>query len=84
MSMSNRDSDGKTESRRILDRVSREAESGGSFISRTAKHARDHMAAEDADKGDWAEYWGTRIGRGLGIVLLVCLLIWLILFVMRG
>jgi hypothetical protein len=82
--MSGQDSDREAESRRILDRVSREAESGGSFVSRTAKRARDHMTAEDADKDDWAEYWGTRIGRGLGIVLLVCLLIWLFLFLMRG
>ncbi len=82
--MSDQESHRKTESQRILERVSREAESGGSFVSRTVKRARDHMTAEDADKDDWAEYWGTRIGRGLGIGLLVCLLIWLVLFLMRG
>jgi hypothetical protein len=82
--MSGQDEDRKAESRRILDRVTREAESGGSVVSRAAKRARNHMAAEDADKDDWAEYWGTRIGRSLGIVFLVGLLIWLVLFLMRG
>ena len=26
------------------------------------------MSAEDAHKEDWAEYWGTRIVRGLGML----------------
>ena len=76
--------DRETESQRILDRVAREAEGGGSLISRTAQRVRGHMNAEDADKADWAEYWGTRIGRGLGILFVVGLLIWFILFLMRG
>lgn len=82
--MNSQHKDGETESRRILDRVAREADGGGSLISRTAKRVRGHMVAEDADKADWAEYWGTRIGRGLGILFVVCLLIWFILFLMRG
>lgn len=82
--MSSQHKDGKTESRRILDRVAREAEGGGSLISRTAQRVRGHMTAEDADKADWAEYWGTRIGRGLGILFVVALLVWFILFLMRG
>jgi hypothetical protein len=82
--MSDQDRNREAESRRILDRVEREAEAGGSRLSRAAMRARDHIAAEDADKSDWAEYWGTRIGRSLGIMILVGLLIWLILFIMRG
>lgn len=80
--MSNKDRE--NESKRILDRVAREAEGGGSLISRTSQRVRGHMTADDADKADWAEYWGTRIGRGLGILFVVCLLIWFILFLMRG
>lgn len=80
--MSNKDRE--NESKRILDRVAREAEGGGSLISRTSQRVRGHMTADDADKADWAEYWGTRIGRSLGILFVVCLLIWFILFLMRG
>lgn len=76
--------DRENESKRILDRVAREAEGGGSLISRTSQRVRGHMTADDADKADWAEYWGTRIGRSLGILFVVCLLIWFILFLMRG
>lgn len=45
---------------------------------------RDHLAAEDADKGDPVEVWGTRIGRALAIVAFVVLILWLIQFLMRG
>jgi hypothetical protein len=79
------ESDRETESRRILDRVSREAESGGaSMAARLGKRARNHVAARDVDRADWAEYWGTRIGRVLGLVLIAGLIVWLVLFVIRG
>lgn len=71
------------ESRRILDRVAREAD-GGSLVARAARRARDHIAAADADKQDWAETWGTRIGRVLGIVIVLLLMLWLILQLLRG
>ena len=73
----------ETESRRILDRVSREAESGG-MGERLVRRARDHVLAEDVDRADWAEYWGVRIGRILGLILMVGLIVWLVLFVVRG
>lgn len=82
--MNREDEDRNTESRRILDRVARESEAGGSLASRAVRRARDHLAAEDADKDDWAEYWGTRIGRGLALVFLLGLLLWLVLFLVRG
>lgn len=79
------DGERETESRRILNRVSREAESSNmSVVDRVAKRARDHVAAHDVDRADWAEYWGTRIGRVLGLVLIAGLAIWLVLFVLRG
>ena len=68
------DKDRQTESRRILEQVAREAEAEG-----MGRHARPEMSAEDADKDDWAEYWGTRIVRWLGVLLLVGLLAWIIL-----
>ncbi|RLP26376.1 hypothetical protein D8676_09965 [Mesorhizobium sp. YM1C-6-2] len=80
-----RDSEQTAESRRILDRVSREAESGGrSVIDRAARRARDHVTAADVDHEDWVEYWGTRIGRILGLVLLVGLIVWLVLYLAQG
>ena len=79
------DSEGQAESRRILERVSREAESGGrTMIDRATKRALDHVSAADVDKDDWAEYWGTRIGRILGLLLVVSLIAWLALFLVRG
>jgi hypothetical protein len=81
--MSGEDRDREAESRRILARVAREAEADGAS-ARTAGQARHDRDAEEADKDDWAEYWGTRIGRGLGVVLLIGLLAWLILSFMRG
>lgn len=67
------------EARRILDRVARDSESlGASTLARTALQTRDHFAGADADPDDWAEVWGRRIGRSLGLVALVVLSIWLI------
>ncbi len=80
-----RHSEAETESRRILARVSRAAESGGRSVDdRATRGARDHVLAADVEQNDWAEYWGTRIGRILGVVLVVGLIAWLVLFVVRG
>ncbi len=80
-----RESERRAESRRILERACRsEAESGGhSVIDRAARRARDHVTAADVDRDDWVEYWGTRIGRLLGLILLVGLIVWLVLYLAR-
>ncbi len=79
----NGEGDREIESRRILDRVSREVESGGaSMTGRMAGRVRGHMAAGDVDRADWAEYWGTRIGRILSLILMVGLIVWLVLFML--
>ncbi|CAN7194257.1 hypothetical protein [Mesorhizobium sp. LjNodule214] len=73
-----------TESRRILERVEQETAPGGnSFVARTAKGARDHVTAADADRADPIEIWGTRIGRGLGLIIAIGLLAWLVYFATR-
>lgn len=69
------------ESKRILERVSME-ESGGTMFGRAAGRIRDHVAAADTDRSDWAEHWGTRIGRTLGLVVTVVLIGWLILYLL--
>ena len=77
--------DSEKESRRILERVARETDpSGTSFVARTAKGMRDHVAAVDADRTDPIEVWGTRIGRILGLLLALGMMVWLVLFLTRG
>jgi hypothetical protein len=71
------DGERSVESQRILDRVAREADSSGlDLIGRTAHRARSHYAAADADQSDWAELWGTRIGRVIGPIVIVALVFW--------
>lgn len=83
--MARQDQDRERESRRILDRVMREADSSGpSLISRAAGQSRDPTQAGNAETPDAIEYWGTRIGRTLGLLLCVVLLGWLALFMLRN
>lgn len=84
--MTGRDDDEeRAESRRILKRVSQEAEAVGGRLAmeRVAGRARDHLSAKGVDRGDWAEYWGTRIGRALGALFLLAMIVWLVLFLAR-
>ena len=77
--------DEDSESRRILERVANESSPGGaSLVSRVAKSARDHVTAAEADRSDPIEVWGTRIGRALGLIIALGLLIWLVYYVSRG
>ena len=83
--MAGREPDRDTESRRILDRTAREADSRASpLVSRTAKRTRDHLTAADADPADPIEDWGTRIGRAIGLLVTIGLVVWLIIFLVRG
>ena len=74
----NRDVEDQAESRRIIGRVG--AESEASMARRAAERVGGHMAGRDARGGDWAELWGTRIGRWLGVGLLVYVIWWLVDF----
>jgi len=77
--------DSDRESRRILERVAQETDPAGtSFVARTTKGVRDHVGAADADRTDPIEVWGTRIGRTLGLLLTLGLMVWLVLYVIRG
>ncbi|MEO3387264.1 hypothetical protein [Mesorhizobium sp. CAU 1741] len=73
-----RDSENQAESKRIIGRVGAETEAS------MVRRVQDHMAGKDADERDWAELWGTRIGRWLGLVLLAYLLFVLVRFVVEG
>ncbi|MER8852701.1 hypothetical protein NKH94_13990 [Mesorhizobium australicum] len=76
--------DSDSESRRILQRVAQEDPAGNSFVARTTKGVRDHVSAADADRTDPIEVWGTRVGRILGLLLALGLMVWLVLFLTRG
>ena len=73
-----RDEERKAESQRIIDRVGTEAE------ATMAQRVKDHMTGRDADEKDFAELWGTRIGRWLSLALLLYLIWWLIEFAASG
>jgi hypothetical protein len=76
-----KDEERARESRRILERMRSESESGGvSFLARTSQSVRDHVTASDADGSDRLEYWGTRIGRSLGLIVVVAMMVWLVLY----
>lgn len=69
-----RDSD---ESRRILDRVSRESDIAGGFVAQQTDRLRDHLSATDADQNDAIEVWGTRIGRAIALAAMAGCVVWL-------
>ncbi|RIK84961.1 MAG: hypothetical protein DCC69_11545 [Hyphomicrobiales bacterium] len=77
-----RDEDRQAESRRIIGRVG--AESEASMARRAADRVAGHMAGRDAEGGDRIELWGTRIGRWLGVALLVYVVWWLIDFMAKN
>ncbi|TDR30782.1 hypothetical protein DES43_14011 [Aquamicrobium defluvii] len=73
-----RDRQQERESRRILKSVSGETDpSGTSLAGRTAKRVGAHLSAADADPEDRIETWGTRIGRVLGMAIMIGLAVWL-------
>lgn len=79
-----RDEERAREAKRVLDRVSRESETiATSSLARVARQATDHISGADADQDDKAELWGKRVGRSLGIVAAIVLLVMLINWLLR-
>ncbi|WP_328600456.1 hypothetical protein [Mesorhizobium xinjiangense] len=79
------DDDKRTgEARRILERLQAESDPSSTLTARAAKKARNHLTAADADRNDSVELWGTRIGRVLGLVVFVGLLVWLLFLLAEG
>lgn len=67
------------QAKRTLDRLGEEGGLSATPVMKSAANSvRDHFAAEDADKSDKVEVWGTRIARGLALVALVGLVLWMI------
>jgi hypothetical protein len=77
--------DRAAEAHRILARVEKDTGiAASSALARALSRARNHMAGADADPEDWAELWGTRIGRLLGLAVCVALSIWFFRFLTHG
>ena len=69
----------EAEAKRILDRVVEESETvGASSMRRVAERMSDHLGAADVDENTWAEVWGTRIGRTLGLIFVIVLIVYLL------
>ena len=64
--------DGPQESRRILERVERES---ATWLRGAADAASRHFGAADAPPDDPVEVWGRRIGRALGFIVAVAVVI---------
>ncbi|MCY0092793.1 hypothetical protein [Hoeflea ulvae] len=65
--------------KRDLDRLGRDGGLSATPVLKSAAGGlRDHFAAEDADKSDRIELWGTRIARGLALAAFVGLLWFLV------
>jgi hypothetical protein len=78
--------DREREAREALERVRRDSETlGSSALARMGRRAGDHFGGKDAvgsgDDGntDPVELWGRRIGRGLSLVGVVILGLWLLI-----
>jgi hypothetical protein len=73
------------ESRRILDRVARESDSGGlAQVGLVLGAARRRLEGDMPRDADPIEYWGTRIGRLLGFLITLAIVGWLLLYVFGG
>jgi hypothetical protein len=81
---SGNDADRTKESRRIIGRVGREAGAGGLFSGLPTGDRSDRDAAGIRQDDDPIEIWGTRIGRTLGFVLTVGLILWFASYLLRG
>ena len=83
--MSDRDDQAKAESRRILDRVSKESASDtASFVGRGVDRLKGHLNAEDVDQDDEVEVWASRVGRALGFLITLAILGWLLFYLFGG
>lgn len=80
-----RDEQRAEESRRILSQVEEEttAQSHG-FLSRQIKHKISHLNAEDIAGQDKIEIWATKVGRFLGFIITLGIIVWLIIYLTQS
>jgi hypothetical protein len=79
------ETDRTAEARRILAQVEKDTGiAASSALARALGRARNHMVGDDADQEDWAELWGTRVGRLLSLAAFVALSIYLYRLLTQG
>lgn len=74
-----KDDDTVRQAKRTLDRIGEEGGLSATPVMKSAANSvRDHFTAEDADKNDRVEVWGTRIARGLAVLAFAGLVLWMV------
>jgi hypothetical protein len=72
------------EAQRILERLEREQTGPEGIVRRGLSRTASHLAANDAPENDPIELWATRIGRGLGLIITLAIIVWLISYLMQS
>lgn len=72
------------EARRILDRLEREQIGADGLVRRGFARTANHLAAGDAPENDLIEIWATRIGRTLGLLITLAIIVWLLIYLMQS
>lgn len=72
------------EARRILERLEREQTGAEGIVRRGVSRTARHLSAADAPENDPIELWATRVGRGLGLLVTLAIIVWLISYLMQS
>ena len=79
----NRGTEQEREAKRILAQVRQQTDGAAMTpVQKAVKRGREHFSAEDADRSDRVEVWGTRIGRAISLILFFVLIAYLTSIVM--
>lgn len=75
----------KAESEDILARIKSETGSGAAgVIARSFSRGREHLKASELDSQDRVEVWATRAGRILGLIIMLAMILWLVLYLLQA
>lgn len=72
------------EAQRILDRLAREQIGAEGIVRRGLSRTAEHLSANDAPENDPIELWATRVGRGLGLIITLAIIGWLLFYLMQS
>ncbi|AAL51402.1 hypothetical protein BMEI0220 [Brucella melitensis bv. 1 str. 16M] len=72
------------EARRILERLEREHVGAEGIVRRGFFRTAQHLSAAGAPENDAIELWATRVGRGLGLLITLAIIVWLISYLMQS
>ncbi|RLL73562.1 hypothetical protein D8666_15485 [Ochrobactrum soli] len=72
------------EARRILERLEREQTGAEGIVRRGFARTATHLAAGDTPENDRIELWATRIGRTLGLLITLAIIVWLVFYLMQS